>query len=69
MCLGGPFIALRDQGATGASFVSSHPSPSAGALDYTVTHCNTLNLGCKISFSNIHQIQVLPSLFLAFLFF
>ena len=32
-------------------------------------HCNTLNLGVYNFFSNIHQIQVLPSFFLAFLFF
>jgi hypothetical protein len=31
--------------------------------------CNTLNLGLQNFFSNIHQIQVLPYLFLAFLLF
>jgi hypothetical protein len=31
--------------------------------------CNTLNLGVQNFFSNIHQIQVFPSLFLNYLFF
>jgi hypothetical protein len=31
--------------------------------------CNTLNLGVYNFFSKIHQIQVLPSLFLTFLLF
>jgi hypothetical protein len=33
-----PFIAPRGLGAVGASFGSSQPSLSAGALDYPVRH-------------------------------
>jgi hypothetical protein len=37
----GPFIALRGLGAVEASFGSSQPSLSAGALDFSVAHWTT----------------------------
>jgi hypothetical protein len=37
-CLGRPFIAPRDLGVVGASFRSSQPSLSVGALDCLVVH-------------------------------